>query len=308
MGKYKFNFMPSVSYLQQAEIFETIRGAETQTGTYQKSYLGEGGLTIRVRKMEDGKRGIDLTIEELERIVPLFNISSKDGDPIENADPKKPESEFWNDPSVKFYFPYQGIVLDEDRAMEKFWIAVAKKDERFYFEDGEAPASMSKVKFLVKLISDKQEPVLKEDTKKTFSLFQKIIGLSLSKKKILLEAFPVYSGENFDEYSTDELNSMILKLVDDNTLRTEKGDSVETIIDSIASIDELGEEIRKNIELAKSAQIVTMKGKEYVFEGRDLGKTIKAVIDYLKSDIGKPIYAKILEKMIEANGSEGDPI
>lgn len=236
---------------------------------------------------------INMSQDELNKLVPDLFIYDNDGTQILNAPIKNPAAKFWTKiPPV--FIQYTGKTFNEDVDIDRFWIRCFEADPQFSVGKEINEAFSGKTKFSVTKVSDDNEDRFKDvdETSKATALFHKI---DFEKKKQILRAFG-FVMTNPDIKQVDR--SLMEKITVDKNRMTDSG---ERFIDLFIRFAETAPEdlnIRGYFQAAKAKKIITRipKKNQYFYGEIPLGRTEEEVIGFLKEKENAYLLDEIVKK------------
>lgn len=240
---------------------------------------------------------INLKQVELNELVEKIGFYDSNGNLIKTAPLNNPDAPFWTHKKLMISLSGSGTTLDDDKALDKFWLKCFESDPRFQFSGDDIPPAMSsRVQFSVTKISEN----MSEDSVSNDESYEAMKLLTLNEDNFKKLVSVVRSmGVNVRNPEPKLVRDALLKKITTHKNNYVPGTSERNIEMFIrlmkASTKEL--ELKELINKAKAKGVISKNGKNQYYYGElKLGSSLSKVEEFLKNEDNNEILNEFLEK------------
>lgn len=293
----------TVNYVKRNSFIKDIKGAsikrfnkegeEVSSSEYRNNFL-PSVARIYCPPTKNGKKMINLSQAELDKLVQKMFLYDEHGELIEFAPIRNPKAKFWGHEKAKIRLEAAGTNLDDEDPVDLFWLKVFEADPRFRLSTTDVnPAMSAKVDYVVtKLGEDISEKSFKLDEVAEATEF--FHALDYSKRLTILRAM----GIDVRKPSEDAVKrSLLAKITDQKDLISGTGER------NIVQFIRLCKENPKDLNLeayAKMAwknRVLSKIDNKYFYNQIPLGRTLGEVQNFLADDENADITAEIIKQL-----------
>jgi hypothetical protein len=283
-------------------------GKASSNGDYKKQDLP--GASKEIRPQWDQKKSIwdvaDLSDKDLQETIIDLSLQNDDKDEqIESANKKNRRDPFFNNIELYLDIKSGGTRVDDETAIGRFWLAVARANHRKFDINGETdnPLDKQSQEFEVtkaginELRSTKDQQEVKRATKLLFKLTYK-------QQKAVARGFEIQLG---DDPEPDVLEEVLHNKITAQKDHKHKGSGLRNI-DYFFQMTDMPEDdlnTRDAVQLAIDKRILVKDNKNIMFDKINLGTTVEAAAKFLTKvenlDTKASLLAAIKELEVNVN-------
>lgn len=238
---------------------------------------------------------INLTQEELNRLVQDMRVYDDNGKQITEAPLSNEHAPFWHHRDTKLLMESMSVTLDDSVPKDLFFLKCFEADPGFKLLGEDInPAIAANVRFTIAKAEDNVAKI-DRDMDRSMRAVELLNAMGYDKQVSVLRAMGIDS-RNPDPGVVK--TTLFKKITDDKNLRT--GHSAENNLDLFlrlanATSEELN--LQAIVEQARNSRVINKSSDgKYKFGQITLGKTLSEVRDYLKSEDNVDVLNEIIEQ------------
>lgn len=300
--KYTVNFTRKLSFIrQQGEpiMKRTDSNGETLSEEiYKKPGLPNGTRGyVPHRFHKNNKMAIDLSQEQLNKIVKEIGFYNKEGKLIVEAPINNPNAEFWRHPELKCFISNSGSTFDDEIPIEAFWLGCFRADRKFTMIGEEiSPSLKSNVSYTITPIGHK----ITEENEQ-LDLSAKAMEFFIAMKEDSVKMTSILRAMGTDVKNADESSlrrAIIAKIttMKDGYSKNSGGETNIEMFIRLANEDTSSLNIEGIVSQAMSDKTIVKRGNnKYYYGDIVLGTSKKSVMEYMEKN--KDIWEQIVESV-----------
>ncbi len=298
---YVVNYTRKPSFLKDARLKQTNNEGEVVLDKrYVKNTL-PGSLRVYVPKIgRDNKMMVNLKQEELDTLVSEIGFYDSDNKVITTAPLRNPKGAFWLHPDLKITLSGSGTPLNDEIALDRFWLKCFEADPHFKASMEEiAPSKSSMVEYVVSKSSEESENAQK-DHDETFEAMRLLTKHEDDPEKLIsvLRAM----GTVVKDVTNIKLvrNALLRKITEYKNQLSLANDGERNIDVFIRLMNSSTKElvIKDLISKALTSRIIVKnQHNQYVYGDIKIGTSKGAIEKFLEDEENKDILEEIREKV-----------
>lgn len=240
-----------------------------------------------IPKTVKGKKQINLSQAELNKLVKQMNLYDEHNDQITEAPINNPSADFWKHPRIRLSIDYSGTQLNDEDPFGKFWLACLEADREFNVGGERNPAMSAITKFDVRKIEDvidESEQELDDIDKATNAIHD----MSFEKQVKVLRAM----GVRIDSPEPNVVRRNLIRKVTIQKDQLNQGrKNLELFLELI---EDQGLDIKSLVKAARDQDVIVKhKSRGYMFGAIELGTTLPKVYSFLSDEANSEVLESL---------------
>lgn len=291
------NFIKRVFDSQKLDIYqEGDDGYSEVVGKYRKRTL-PNVTSFYSPKWDISQRRhlVDMSQTELNDLVKRMYLYDENGNHIKEAPLSSPSSPFWRHPEVKLQIKDGYASLDDEKPIERFFIACLKADPRIntdpnYKNDNPVINAMTDYKVSRSDQDFSDRDIELEETVEAIELLQ---NMSFDKQKQVARGMGM-KNENPDPKMLRKV--LIRKITDEKNVRLNGVRNIDRFMTlSKATKEELT--ISEYFDKAKTLGIIVKRSSQYMFDSVKLGTSVEKSVHFLSDPDNVEIKDELIKEV-----------
>lgn len=295
MALYTIRYTRASSFIKDAKGLTVNRydsnGNLLTESDYKMNFLPKVGRNYKV-KTSNGKKLINLSQADLNKLVERIGLYDEDGNKIIEAPIRNTTAKFWRHPKLKIWLEAAGTNIDDEDPLGLFWLKVFEADYEFRGSlDLVNPAMAGKQSYLVTRIGED----VSEKSKKIDEVLQATEMLSvmdLQKQISVLRAMGVDIRKP-DETATKR--ALMTKITDQKDMLSVTGERYIEQFIRLAKEDPRILNLDGHINQARNMRIISKNAKGYTYGEIPLGRVLEDVRTFLEDSDNNDILNNIIK-------------
>lgn len=296
---------PFMNFKNASSIITQDKDKNIVSTKINKKTAVPGSFQIYTVKNKKGRLQIDLNQKELDELVKELNWYDTKGELITTAPLNNSAASFWVHPKCSIKIENDGMTLNDENPIERFWLACFRLDKNFHFKgDKISPSIKSRVRYtVVKLGEAVNENINKSE--EGIDAMSILINADLKTKVMYLRAMGVTveddfnksdktASESFDKTVTSILYGKITEFKDDLV----SGERNIDLFLRLAKDKSNNTQLTAFVKLARDKGVVFKnRAGKYLFGEITLGTSVQKCVEFLSDEKNKDILEEISEKI-----------